>query len=360
VAKKPIKKPYSICVGNGTSRKGKDLKQFNKKKKTNVIACNWFFDAEFIPDILVCSDEPITKEIIKYRPNMGRSQHFYSWYPKKGSGMKKPGTPEKFGAGGSTIQIAADDCGSSHVFMVGMDFYGFGGVNPEQNGKLNNMFGGKKHYVPADSPAPTYRNWERRYQWVFREYPDVQFWHVDPFEGRSPERLRGFANFHSCTFENMEAFINDGDELIDTTVKTEEDVKRAYELNPNDVKACFERQIAGQENVIWKDMMNPKQVLKLRLQANERYLQSPNSLVTCEVEGFEGIIIPKNVIISNGKSRISTNEELQKSFIKELKERDDILKNSKFTPFDLKKHPDFERVMQEVKSKNELPPPPKF
>ena len=91
------------------------------------------------------------------------------------------------------------------MFLIGMDFFGFGSSGKHKNGKLNNMYAGMEHYVPAgpDEIAPTYRNWQRRFEWLVKHYPDTDFYHVNPLDGKSPERLRGYDNFHQVTFDNV-------------------------------------------------------------------------------------------------------------------------------------------------------------
>ena len=59
---------------------------------------------------------------------------------------------------------------------------------------------GEKHYAKVKdgmlNGAPTFRNWQRRYQWIIKQFPDTEFYHVEPFEGKSPPRMIGFDNLH--------------------------------------------------------------------------------------------------------------------------------------------------------------------
>ena len=57
--------------------------------------------------------------------------------------------------------------------------------------------------------------------------------------------------------------------LVDIKQVGEEDLRLAHEPNPDNERACLERQLAGQENVLFPDLIHPSMVLKLRLQTAE-------------------------------------------------------------------------------------------
>jgi hypothetical protein len=327
VVKKNIQHEYSVVIGNGTSRAQRDLKgDLTQFKGVATIGCNWFFKEEFRPTVLITSDEPITQTILKAYKNYPRNNHWYSWYPKKGSGMKKATTPEKFGAGGMGTYIAADVVKSSKVFLVGMDFFGHGSKGKNENGQLNNMYAGKKHYVPDGVVAPTYRNWQRRFEYTIRKFSDVDFYHVDPFDGKSPERLRGFQNFHQITYENMiEFFQDDSVELVDNLVKTQEDLDLIETVNEDDLRAVIERQLAGQENIIFNDVLDVGQVIDTRVKAHEAYAKNPKAYLNIDILGFD-ITIPKTVIgdRKTGKQRIATANELKQAYHKEIMQRNKL------------------------------------
>ena len=111
-----------------------------------------------------------------------------------------------------------------------------------------------------------------------RAFPETEFWQVAPFEGNSPERLRGLPNFHTVSWENFQKHIYEDAPLVDELVKTEEDTKLAFEPNPFDLKAILERQIVGQENVIFNDLLSEKQVIQIRTQVHDMQMQSPQSM----------------------------------------------------------------------------------
>jgi len=300
IKQKPGQKPdlpqggYAFVVGNGTSRKDLDIKQLTDYGI--LFACNWFYRKEFRPHVLVCSDEPITNTILKVDSWYPRTNWMYTWFPKPGSGAKKAPTPEKFAAGPMSAYIAANTYQSKKVFLIGMDFFGFGSTGKNSNGTLNNMYAGEKHYQKPeegqDGVAPTYRNWQRRFQWLIKNSPDTQFYHVNPFDGKSPERLIGLNNFHQISFDQLLDHLHNDTELVDIKSVSEQDISLSEEQNPDDVQACIERQLVGQENVIYPDMMHPEVVLQLRLKGAEEVVKNNGKGVPMvDIMGFP-IVLP--------------------------------------------------------------------
>ena len=169
----------SVVVGNGKSRKGRDLKAI---PNAYIIACNWFFRDEFEPDILVTSDEDITKHISEKYPSI--KNHHKSTV--------------KYSSGATGAYLAAKKVKSDNIFLVGMDFYGI-------NGKVNNLYSGELYYTPENWVAPDSisNDWQEQFEWIVKEYPKINFYHVDPFEDRSPECLTRLSNFQKITYEDM-------------------------------------------------------------------------------------------------------------------------------------------------------------
>ena len=370
IKKSPGTKPklprgeYAFIIGNGTSRKDLNIKQLMDYGL--FFACNWFFREEFRPHVLVASDEPMSKSILKNYQAYPRGNWFYTWYPKPGSGSKKATTPEKFAAGPMAAHIAAFQYESPKVFLIGMDFFGFGSKDKNNNGVMNNLYEGMKHYAKkpedknAKNGAPTYRNWQRRYQWIIKRFPDTQFYHVNPFDGKSPERLRGFDNFHQITFDNLIDHLTKDVELVDILEKTEEDKKLAHEVNPDNILACLERQLAGQENCIYPDMLQPQDVLNIRVNVNKEY----DKLLKKQkhVEGYElginvggyDVKVPPMLIKEGNISRVATTKEIERQFNKEFDFREQCARESEVieTKFKI----DFN--LKKEKATSDLPPPP--
>jgi len=168
-----------VVVGNGTSRKGKDLQVI---RNANIIACNWFFRDEFEPDILITSDQDITEYISENYPNI---KHHHK-------------STVKYSSGATATYLAAKQLKSDNIFLVGMDFYGI-------NGRVNNLYSGELYYTPEYWVAPESitKGWQKQVEWIIKEYPEINFYHVDPFEDRSPECLTRLSNFKQLTYEAM-------------------------------------------------------------------------------------------------------------------------------------------------------------
>ena len=372
IKKSPGSKPnlprgeYSFIIGNGTSRKNLKIEQLMSYGL--LFACNWFFREDFRPHVLVASDEPMSRSILKKYEAYSRNNWFYTWYPKPGSGAKKAKTPEKFAAGPMATHLAAYTFESPKVFLIGMDFFGFGSIDKEQNGLMNNLYEGMKHYakVPEEenqkNGAPTYRNWQRRYQWILKRFPNTQFYHVNPFEGKSPERLRGFDNFHQITFDNLIDHLKKDVELVDILEKTDEDKKLAQEINPDDIRACLERQIAGQENCIYPDLLNPQDVLNIRVQVSKEYekiLKKQGQIEGLElglnIAGYE-IKVPPQLIREGNITRIANVKEIENFFNNEHQLRSALAQQSEV--MEVKFNVDVSPQKTEKKPSMDLPPPP--
>lgn len=343
---------YGFVIGNGTSRKDIDVKPL--MDWGTVYACNWFFREEFAPHVLVCSDEPITRSVYKLFPNYAKRNWLYTWYPKPGSGAKKATTPEKFAAGPMAVELACNKHKKQKVFMIGIDFFGFGSNNKENNGTVNNLYAGKKHYVKGDDvAAPTYRNWQRRFEWILRNYPQVEIYHVNPFDGKSPERLRGFHNFHQITYDNLIDHLENEAPLVDILEKTEEDVAVIQHINEDDVRAVIERQFSGQENVIFKDIISPDEVLRIKTEVTREIMSNPNaangSMAQVNILGFN-ILIPAYVVREGNIDRAARPEEIKVIHDKMQMERHIVT--------EAWRNAGFKGIKIQVQGVSDNPPPP--
>lgn len=356
IKQKPGQKPQlplgadAFIIGNGTSRKGLDLTQL--KGHGIIYGCNWFYRKEFKPDVLITSDEPITNTITKVDSWYPRTNWFFTWYPKPGSGAKKAPTPEKFAAGPMATYTAVKSFNSKKVFLIGMDFFGFGSSDKNNNGGLNNLYANEKHYQKveegSEGHAPTYRNWQRRFEWIMVNCPDVDFYHVNPFEGKSPERLKGLPNFHQITWDNLIEYSKNDSPLIDILVKSEEDIALTHTVNEDNVRACIERQLVGQENVIYSDLLSPQDVLNLRLHSIEHSKKHKTTKPAVVQIGPFDIMLPMfHMIDETGAIHFPSSDKVIADYKKEIVVREE--KKKGYTQIRLK----LPKVQQ-----SDLPPPP--
>lgn len=375
IKKSPGQKPqlpkghYGFVIGNGTTRKDLNIQQLMDYGL--LYACNWFFREEFRPHLLIASDEPMTKTIIKTYQNFPKSNWFYTWFPKPGSGAKKAPCPEKFAAGPMAAHLAAHHFESPKVFLIGMDFFGFGSKDKMNNGVMNNLYEGMKHYAKkpeeenVKNGAPTYRNWQRRYEWILKHYPNTEFYHVNPLDGKSPERLRGYENFHQITFDNLIDHLKNDVELVDILEKTDEDREIIKTDNEDNIRACLERQIAGQENAIFPDLLSPQDVLNMRVEVNREYekiLKKKGSIegleLGIELAGFQ-ITVPPCFVKEGNIARIATVKEIERLFNQEHAARTQLARASKHMQPKFDVNVAFPTGKKQKKAPGmDLPPPP--
>ena len=300
IKQKPGSKPVipkgldAFVIGNGTTRRDLPIKDLTDHGL--VLACNWFFKDEFRPHVLVCSDEPISKDIQENYAFYPRTNHMVTWYPKPGSGAKKATTPEKMAAGIMATWTAVHDYQCPRVFLIGMDFFGLSSpkdhLAPDHNGFINNMYAGKKHYVASNSGAPTFRNWQRRFQYICRQHPGAEIWHVNPLDGKSPPRIVGFENFHQCTWQDMMNHLELGKPLVDIKVVTEADKELAHAPNPDDYRARVERQLAGQGNEIYGDPLTADQLKEFIATIQRDQKLHPGQALEYNINGISVPIYP--------------------------------------------------------------------
>lgn len=314
----------AFIIGNGTSRKDFDLGPLMDHGL--LFGCNYFY-RDMHPHVLVLSDEGITNTVAKVDKAWMMRNHVYSWYPKNGGKIKKVSFPEKTSAGLMATYEAAETFNAKKVFLIGMDFFGLGSKDKEDNGTINNMYVGKKHYAQsADQVAPTYRNWQRRFQYVLRKYPDVQFYHVAPLDGKSPERLIGADNFHQVSWDNLQDHLNNGADLIDMKDIGPDDVTLFLEDNPDDIRAVLERQFSGQENYLYPDKIHPQQLLTMKLDVQRAYRKMGNitQYLSIRIKEFDVLVYPVVVNTPQGQM-LASDEFIVENYKREANERYNIM-----------------------------------
>lgn len=313
----------AFVIGNGTSRKDFDLVPLMDHGL--LFGCNYFY-RDMHPHVLVLSDEAITNTVAKVDKEWMMRNHVYSWYPKAGGKIKKVAFPEKTSAGLMAVYEAIETFGAKRIFLIGMDFFGLGSKGSEDNGKINNMYVGKKHYAQSEEQvAPTYRNWQRRFQYVLQKYPDIEFFHVAPLDGKSPERLIGAPNFHQVTWEDLMNNLEHERELMDMKTVDENDIDLFTQTNSDNLRASIERQFASQENFIFPDKVDPQQVLNIRLTCQKQYRmmgaeKASRQLLTVRIKEFD-ITVPPLLIQTRRGLVIADDEYIVNSYQKEVEER---------------------------------------
>ena len=180
---------------------------------------------------------------------------------------------------------------------------------------------------------------------MLKAYPNTQFYHVNPLDGKSPERLIGAPNWHQISWDNLIAHITEDQDLIDIKNPTPMELELFQGTNPDDTRACYERQISGQENVVMQDRIHPEDVLKIRLNAAKHFRQNPNADVLMKIEGHDVGIAPMIVQDQRGNVMVPTDDMIRANWEIECKER----------------HPQYKippRVQMPINNLAPPPPPP--
>ena len=311
----------AFVIGNGTSRKDFDLKPLMDHGL--LVGCNYFY-RDMHPHVLVLSDEAITNTVAKVDKVWMRRNWVYSWYPKMGGKIKKVAFPEKTSAGLMAVYESIVSHGAKKVFLVGMDFFGLGSKGKMNNGMLNNMYAGEKHYLAEGNVAPTYRNWQRRFQYVLNEFPDIQFYHVAPLDGKSPERLIGAPNWHQVSWDNLQDHLNNGAELVRLYEPNEEDTALFEEENSDNLRASIERQFSGQENFIYPDRIHPDTFIQIRLDIQAQYRKmgaaAAGKMLQIRIKDFD-IAVPPTLIRTPQGMVLADDKFIVAEYQKEIEKR---------------------------------------
>lgn len=171
----------ALVVGNGESRKGIDLEQFQEEYTT--IGCN-ALHRDFTTDHLICCDRrmateatqnPLTKNTLIYVRD-----HWYHYFRKieKNKNIRhlpqipyvgelKKDQPEHWGSGGYALLLAAS-LEFKDITLLGFDLY-------PMLERVNNIYKGTSNYAKPDSQAVDYSYWVYQIGLVFKHYPDCQF-----------------------------------------------------------------------------------------------------------------------------------------------------------------------------------------
>ena len=174
-----------FVIGNGESRRGFDLNIL--KQHGITIGCNALY-RDFAPEILVAVDRPIISEIcasgyadsnrvyVRHRWYDEFKQHtginqlpaFYTISNKEQQGHPHTGWSSGPSAMGLATNFYDDNDLPCRIFIIGFDLTGLGD-------KINNIYKGTQHYLPADKAATFYGNWARQMEIVVSNRPNIQF-----------------------------------------------------------------------------------------------------------------------------------------------------------------------------------------
>ena len=167
----------AFVIGNGISRR--DVVLTTLKPLGKIYGCN-ALHREFVPDVLVATDKPISAHI--QESGYPAKNVFYTRRPLEGKGaLKVPAEYFGFSSGPIATGLAALD-GHRRIYMLGFD------MGPDSNKKFNNLYAGTEFYKARDA-EPTYTgNWVKQICRIAKDHQKTRFIRIcGPTTARIPE-----------------------------------------------------------------------------------------------------------------------------------------------------------------------------
>ena len=173
----------AFVLGNGVSRQAVDLNQL--KTLGTIYGCNAIY-REFVPDVLISTDTPISERI--QSEGYSQTHVHYTRKPLPDSGSRRI-AQKYFGYSSGPVAVgqAALD-GAIAIYLVGFD------MGPTRNGRFNNIYADTEFYKKS-SANPTFTgNWVRQLQTIMKDYPKTSFFRVVGDTTAEVRELLGVAN----------------------------------------------------------------------------------------------------------------------------------------------------------------------
>lgn len=177
-----------LAIGNGESRKGIDLNNFNDTK----VGCNAII-RDFFVDHLVCVDrrmvnEALTKNTTIYTRPDWASQYTANKNVTTVPDLLEEGTdrwdePFHWGSGPYAVLLSAKLCTDLTVRLIGFDLH-------STTNTVNNVYKGTSNYDAANKNAVDPRYWVYQMHKVFEWFPNIQFKIYQTKDWTLPERWK--------------------------------------------------------------------------------------------------------------------------------------------------------------------------
>jgi hypothetical protein len=154
----------AFVLGNGTSRRNISIPDLHQLGR--IYGCNALY-REFVPDVLVATDQPIATAI--QDSGYAQTNEFYTRRPTAGTGARAlPEAYRGYSSGPNALGLAARQ-GNLQIYLLGFD------MGPTENNLFNNVYADTEFYKTSAHPPTFVGNWVRQVIHVFRDYPQVQF-----------------------------------------------------------------------------------------------------------------------------------------------------------------------------------------
>jgi hypothetical protein len=173
----------AFVLGNGVSRQAVDLTVL--KTLGTIYGCNAIY-REFVPDVLISTDTPISERI--QQEGYSQTHVHYTRKPLPDSGARRI-AQKYFGysSGPVAVSQAAID-GATAIYLIGFD------LGPTRTGRFNNCYADTEFYKKS-SANPTFTgNWVRQLQTIMKDYPRTSFFRITGDTTAEIRDLLGVAN----------------------------------------------------------------------------------------------------------------------------------------------------------------------
>ena len=184
----------AFVIGNGVSRQGiplNDLKQYGK-----IYGCNALY-RDFIPDVLVATDRPISTRI--QDEGYSAKHLFYTRRPIENLGARRlPQEYYGYSSGPNALGLASKD-GARRIYLVGFD------MGPGTHKGFNNMYADTEFYKTATA-LPTFTgNWIKQVCKIAQDFPNNVYTRVC---GATTKRIQELDALDNLRHEDLSVFLN--------------------------------------------------------------------------------------------------------------------------------------------------------
>ena len=184
----------AFVLGNGVSREHVPLPVLKTLGK--IYGCNALY-RDFIPDVLVATDRPISQHI--QETGYAHKNIFFTRRPLPDTGAQQvPSEYYGYSSGPIATSLAARDL-NRRIYMIGFD------MGPTLNNGFNNLYADTEFYKTSTS-LPTFTgNWIKQIGRIAQDFPTTKFFRVC---GKTTSRISELDNIQNLQHIDMSVFLD--------------------------------------------------------------------------------------------------------------------------------------------------------
>lgn len=183
----------AFALGNGKSRQAVKLKRL--REFGQIYGCNAIFE-EFVPDVLISTDSPISQHIQK--SGYSKKHRHYTRRPLEGYGSHKI-KREWYGWSSGPIAAAYAAEQARRIYLLGYDL---GGTT---QGLFNNIYADTEFYKKSTDKPTFSGNWIKQLAACCKEFSDREFIRVI---GEHSSDIDAFQSIPNLTHMPMTEFLD--------------------------------------------------------------------------------------------------------------------------------------------------------